>query len=175
MDIRLITPERVGRHEVADLPDLLAREDGVLWVDIPEGDPDAVRGARARCSRFHPKAVQDCIGRSPVPKVHVYADHVFVVLHAPEAGAGGHVHYVELDQFIGQRYLVTVHGPVNVAVDPAAARVETDLVAARVDGGRLVPPSGLRAVDGGRLGADRPDARPHQFARRPRCGASSSR
>ena len=30
------------RHEVADLPDLIAREDGVLWVDIPEGDPDAV-------------------------------------------------------------------------------------------------------------------------------------
>jgi len=91
---------------------------------------------------FHPKAVQDGIGRSPVPKVHVYADHVFVVLHAPESGAGGHVHYVELDQFIGKRYLVTVHGPVNVAVDPAAARVETDQVGARVDAGRLVPPSG---------------------------------
>jgi Mg2+ and Co2+ transporter CorA len=77
-----------------------------------------------------------------VPKVHVYADHVFVVLHAPEVGAKGHVHYVELDQFIGQRYLVTVHGPVNVAVDPSAAHVETDAVAARVDGRRLVPPSG---------------------------------
>ena len=74
--------------------------------------------------------------------MHVYADHVFVVLHAPEAGVGGHVHYVELDQFIGKRYLVTVHGPVNVAVDPAAARVETELVAGRVDGGRLAPPSG---------------------------------
>jgi magnesium transporter len=141
MEIRLITPGRVGRHEVADLPDLLCRTDGVLWVDIPEGDPDAVR-VLADVFGFHPKAVQDCIGRSPVPKVHVYADHVFVVLHAPEAGAGGHVHYVELDQFIGKRYLVTVHGPVNVAVDPAAARVETDLIAGRVDGGRLVPPTG---------------------------------
>jgi magnesium transporter len=141
MDIRLITPGRVCRYEVTDLPDLMAREDGVLWVDIPEGDPDAVQ-VLGGVFHFHPKAVQDCIGRSPVPKVHVYADHVFVVLHAPEAGVGGHVHYVELDQFIAKRYLVTVHGPVNVAVNPAAALVETDLVAGRVDGGRLVSPSG---------------------------------
>ena len=141
MDIRLITPGRVCRYEVADLPDLVAQEDGVLWVDIPEGDPDAVQ-VLGGVFHFHPKAVQDCIGRSPVPKVHVYADHVFVVLHAPEPGVGGHVHYVELDQFIAKRYLVTVHGPVNVAVNRAAALVETDLVAGRVDGGRLAPPSG---------------------------------
>jgi magnesium transporter len=137
----MITPERVGRHPVDDLPGLLDRADGVLWVDIPEGDPDAVR-VLGEVFGFHPKAVLDCVQRSPVPKVHVYADHVFVVLHAPESGAGGHVHYVELDQFVGQGYLVTVHGPVNVAVDESATRVETDAVAARVDGRRLVPPSG---------------------------------
>jgi Mg2+ and Co2+ transporter CorA len=141
MDIRLVTPGCVTRHEVPELAALLARDDGVLWVDIPEGDPAAIP-VLGETFGFHPKAVQDCIGRNPVPKVHVYGDHVFVVLHAPEAGAGGHVHYVELDQFVGARYVVTVHGPVNPAVDPAATRIETDAVAARVDGGRFVPASG---------------------------------
>ena len=141
MEIRLITPERVGRHQVADLPGLRDRTDGVLWVDIPEGDPDAVR-VLGDVFGFHPKAVQDSVQRSPVPKVHVYADHVFVVLHAPESGVGGHVHYVELDQFVGARYVVTVHGPVNAAVNPAAARTETDAVAARLDSGRYHPASG---------------------------------
>jgi Mg2+ and Co2+ transporter CorA len=141
MEIRLITPERVVRHPVADLPGLLDRADGVLWVDIPEKDPDAVR-VLGEVFGFHPKAVQDSVQRSPVPKVHVYADHAFVVLHAPEAGAGGHVHYVELDQFVGARYVVTVHGPVNAAVDPAAARVETGAVAFRMDDGRYHPESG---------------------------------
>ena len=141
MEIRLITPERVDRHEVADLPGLLGRSDGVVWVDIPEGDPDAIR-VLGEVFGFHPKAVQDCVQRSPVPKVHVYADHVFVVLHAPEAGVGGHVHYVELDQFVSARYVVTVHGPVNPAVDPAAARLETDAVAVRLDSGRYHPGSG---------------------------------
>src|SRR3954452_9304017 len=141
MEIRLITAEQVGRHPVGDLTGLLDRSEGVVWVDVPEEDPDAVR-VLGEVFAFHPKAVQDSVQRSPVPKVHVYADHAFVVLHAPEAGAGGHVHYVELDQFVGDRFVVTVHGPVNPAVDPAAARVETDAVAVRLDSGRYHPASG---------------------------------
>ena len=84
-------------------------------------------------------AVRDCVQRNQIPKVHTYGDHVFVVLHAPFAGAGGHVHYVELDQFIGPRYLVTVHGPLNPAVDPAAAMVEVTAVLHRLASGRLRP------------------------------------
>jgi Mg2+ and Co2+ transporter CorA len=141
MDIRLVTPDDVRRHKVDDLPDLLAHDAGVLWVDVPEGDPDAI-AVLTDVFGFHPMAVQDCLTRNPVPKVHVYEGHVFVVLHAPEPGAGGHIHYVELDQFVGARFLVTVHGPVNPAVDPAAAGLETDAVAVRVDGRRLRPTSG---------------------------------
>ena len=141
MEIRLVTPVSVRRYSVDELPDLVARDEGVLWVDVPEGDPDAV-AVLTDVFRFHPKAVQDCIQRSPVPKVHVYAGHVFVVLHAPEEGLGGHVHYVELDQFVGPDFLVTVHGPVNPAVDPAAAQVETDAVAARLDSGLFRPTTG---------------------------------
>ena len=129
----MVTPDGVRRHQVDDLPDLLTREDGVLWVDVPEGDPDAAT-VLADVFGFHPMAVQDSVHRSPVPKVHVYTDHVFVVLHAPESGAGGHVHYVELDQFVGARYLVTVHGPVNPAVDPATASVSTRAAAGSTAG-----------------------------------------
>jgi Mg2+ and Co2+ transporter CorA len=141
MEIRWITCDGVVRGEPDDLPRLLEKDDGVLWVDLPDGDPDAVT-VLGKTFGFHPLAVQDCQQRSPVPKVHVYPDHVFVVLHAPELGAGGHIHYVELDQFVGERYVVTVHGPVNPAVSPAAMRVETDAVAARVDGGRFSPGTG---------------------------------
>ena len=87
MEIRQITPEGVTRHPVDDLPGLLKEDVGLLWVDVPEGDPEAVH-VLGDVFGFHPRAVQDSVQRSPVPKVHVYADHVFVVLHAPEAGAG---------------------------------------------------------------------------------------
>jgi Mg2+ and Co2+ transporter CorA len=36
----------------------------------------------------------------------VYPHHVFIVVHAPEIGARGHMHYLELDQFVGEDFLV---------------------------------------------------------------------
>ena len=142
MDVRLVTETGVERFAVGDLEDLLKREDGVVWVDIPSCDAEAAAVLRTVFG-FHPAAVQDAERRNPVPKVHVYRDHVFVVLHAPQPGASGHVHYVELDQFVGPNYFVTVHGPVNPAVAPQAALVETETLARRLDSGRLRPATAL--------------------------------
>jgi magnesium transporter len=125
-------------YSAADLSTLLARTDGLVWVDIPVWDESAER-MLTTTFRFHPLAVRDSANRNPVPKIHCYDDHLFLVLHAPQPGAGGHVHYVELDQFIGERYLVTVHGPLNPAVDPAAATVEVDAVLGRLASGKLKP------------------------------------
>jgi Mg2+ and Co2+ transporter CorA len=92
---------------------------------------------------FHPLAIKDALERNRVPKLQAYADHVFLVLHAPKLGRRGHVHYIELDQFIGRRYLVTVHGPINPAVDPAVALRQTSAVLARIKAGRLMPATGF--------------------------------
>ena len=81
-------------------------------MDIPTPDEEAVR-VLSEVFGFHRLAVRDCVERNQVPKIHAYSDHVFIILHAPERGRGGAVHYVELDQFIGPGFLVTVHGPLN--------------------------------------------------------------
>jgi Mg2+ and Co2+ transporter CorA len=88
-------------------------------------------------------AVQDCVERNRVPKMHAYPDHVLVVLHTPERGERGHVHYVELDQIIGRNYVVTVHGPINPAVKPEVALRETNAVLRRIETGRLRPSTPL--------------------------------
>jgi Mg2+ and Co2+ transporter CorA len=49
------------------------------------------------------------------------------------------VHYIELDQYIGPNWLITVHGPMNPAVPLDAAHVETRAVARRLQNGRLRP------------------------------------
>ena len=138
MDVRFITPAGVQSCRVSELPALLDRTDGLVWVDIPEWNDEAQETLTTTFG-FHPLAIRDSATRNQVPKIHRYADHLFLVLHAPQPGAGGHVHYVELDQFIGERYLVTVHGPMNEAVDPAAARVEVDTVLGRLASGKLKP------------------------------------
>jgi magnesium transporter len=142
MDVRLITDGVIKDYPVEDLAELLRRDDGLVWVDIAEIDAVATR-ALTEVFDFHPLAIRDALERNRVPKLHAYADHVFVVLHAPEPGRRGHVHYIELDQFIGVRYLVTVHGPINPAVDPAVALRETRAVLARIKAGRLTPATGF--------------------------------
>src|SRR5919201_580112 len=140
IEVRLVADDHIEQHPVEALGELLARDAGLVWVDIPTCDEQAER-VLSEVLGFHPLAVRACVERTAVPKVHVYRDHVFVVLHGPELGRGGHVHYVELDQFIGRRYLVTVHGPVNPAVPPEAALRETRAVLRRIEAGRLHPGS----------------------------------
>jgi magnesium transporter len=136
MDVRLITEGGIEERTVDDLPALLAVDDALIWVDIPQCDPRAAR-VLSDVFGFHPRAVRDCVDRNRVPKVHAYPDHVYVVLHAPERGERGHVHFVELDQFIGHNYLVTVHGPVNPAVPLESTARETGAVLERIKAGRL--------------------------------------
>src|SRR5215218_8350088 len=140
IDVRVVIGDGVEQHPVEDLTALLARDDGLVWVDIPECDEEAAQVLR-EVFGFHPLAIQACIERNAVPKVRAYRDHILVILHAPQLGTGGHVHYVELDQFIGPRYLITVHGPVNPAVTPEAALRETRGVLGRIEAGRLRPRS----------------------------------
>ena len=140
MDVRFVSDEGIQQHPVGELERLLARDHGFVWVDIPVCDEGAAR-VLSEVFGFHPLAIRACIERNAVPKVRAYPDHIFVILHAPELGTGGHVHYVELDQFIGPRFLVTVHGPLNPAVPPEAALRETRAVLGRIEAGRLRPGS----------------------------------
>jgi Mg2+ and Co2+ transporter CorA len=139
MDVLVLTAEGVERRSPDELGSLVGAG-GVVWVDVPAWDEES---AAVLTEHFgiHERAAADCARRNPVPKVHVYPGHVFVVLHAPERGARGHVHYLELDQFVGPDWLITVHGPINPAVPPDVALEETRAVARRLETGRLHPTS----------------------------------
>ncbi len=138
MDTYLVTEQGLERHPPTELKRLLQRDDAVVWVDIPHCRHEDAQ-VLSELFGFHDLAVRDCLSRNHVSKVHTYDDHVFTVLHAPEVGARGHVHYIELDQFLGPNYLVTVHGPLNPAVDPKVAYLDTEAVRHRIESGHLQP------------------------------------
>ena len=137
VDVRLITTAGVQRRAQQEIPALLDGA-GLVWVDVKYWDSETATFL-TRCLGLHRRAVHDCTTGSPVPKVHVYAGHVFVVLHGPEAGAGGHVHHIELNQFIGPNWLLTVHGRMEDEVSLDAAYVETTSLARKLESGRLRP------------------------------------
>jgi magnesium transporter len=140
MDVRFLTASDVEQHRVEDIVSLLERDDGFVWVDIRQWD-DEVAPALTKVFDFHPMALVACRERNHMPTLHGYPGHIFVVLHSPELGPAGHVHLLELDQFVGTRYLVTVHGPINPAVPLESALEETRAALHRMESGRFHPGS----------------------------------
>ena len=141
MKLRWIDSDSVSSRDLAELPALRQRTDGFLWLDIPEWSDDAEALLGERVSAFIRWRSRKAENRNHIPRLHVYPHHVFIVVHAPEIGARGHVHYLELDQFVGENFLVTVHGPLSPKVPLEAALRETEAVAARLESGRLHPTS----------------------------------
>jgi Mg2+ and Co2+ transporter CorA len=140
VDVRFLTASAIEQHRVEDLKSLLDRDDGFTWVDVPQWNTEADK-VLGDVLDFHPMALRGCRERNHTPSVHGCPGHVFVVLHSPEVRQAGHVHLLELDQFIGRRYLVTVHGPINPAVPLEAALEDTRGVLRRVELGRFRPGS----------------------------------
>lgn len=137
-----VDPEtrEVTRRAETELPELLADQSGWLWLDVPEPD-EQTAALLGEVFKAHPAAINDVLERNHVPRLHVYGQALFLVLHRPAAGEGGHVHYLEIDQFIGTNYLITTHGPRNPAVPLEWLLEETDELADRMLSGRHVPAS----------------------------------
>jgi Mg2+ and Co2+ transporter CorA len=143
MHVRAVDADGVHEMQSDDVVTLFARESGFLWVDVPRWDTE-VDGFLHGLG-VHPRVLEACARRNHVPTVHCYDDHYFVTMHTPLRGDAGHVHLLELDQIVGERFLVTVHGPLNPVVDPAAALVETEAVLERIRHGRFRPGSPAEA------------------------------
>ena len=139
MEVRFLDAEGAGSRRADEVAALVGADEGFVWVDVPSWEADAE--AVLEGLGCHPLVVAACRQRNYVPTVQGYADHVFVTTQSPFLGRAGHVHLLELDQIIGRRYLVTVHGPINPDVDPSHALVETDGVLARIEQGRFRPRS----------------------------------
>jgi Mg2+ and Co2+ transporter CorA len=137
MDVRFVDKRGAQAHGPDDVVELLLRDDGFVWVDVPSWD-DQVEGFLAGLG-CHPLVVAACEQRNHLPTVHAYPDHYFVTMHTPLLGGPGHVHLLELDLIVAPSYLVTVHGPLNPAVDPQEALTESAGVLRRIAAGRFVP------------------------------------
>jgi len=140
MDLAFVHAGGISRCAPDEVDALLSRTDGFTWIDCPQWDDDTEQ-VLSETLKCHPLLIAACKQRNHVPTLHGYENHVFVVLHTPLAGSSGHVHLLELDQVIGRNYLVTVHGPLNPAVDPTEALHETEGVFRRIEQGRFRPSS----------------------------------
>ncbi|MGH9894801.1 MAG: CorA family divalent cation transporter, partial [bacterium] len=146
MHLRYVTSNGVETGQPDDLASWRLRRDGYLWLDLPACD-DAAAELLADFGFDH-SSIQACRQRSHLPAYHRTRDYWFVLTHRPLIGRAGHVHLLQLEQFIREDALITLHGPHNPDVDHAELGRETQDLRRRLDSGELLPksPSGLSHV-----------------------------
>ena len=96
----IILPSRIS--------DLRNEASNIIWVDVADptsGDFDDL----AREFGFHPLAIEDCKNEHQRPKIDEYQGYYFIVLYEAEMKPGCHLELRELNIFLGENYLVTVH------------------------------------------------------------------
>ena len=94
-------PEEVGSF--------IGKKDTVLWVDVLKPSDKDMLFLEKHFS-FHPLAIEDCLTTIQRPKIDSYDSYLFIVLHAATLAAHkDKASSLELDSFVGQNYVVTVH------------------------------------------------------------------
>ena len=138
MTVRLVSNGGVMEKSVEEIPVLLKREDGFVWLDVPQWTVE-IDGLLAAELNLHPVAREYCRVRNHMPMVHGYRDHVFMVLHRPVVLGQGETRLVELDLFVGDRFVVTVHKRDEVSVTAVEGVSEIEETLARIGAGRIAP------------------------------------
>jgi len=136
-DTRPLQPDAVA--------DAATGDEGVVWLDFDHTD-EAGMALLTKLVRVFQADLQDCYTRTPVPKIHLYADHLFSAINGVARGDDGRLHFQPVKVFMNSRVVATVLGPTHLALSADAARRELVAIAARVDAGELRPESPLDLV-----------------------------
>ena len=76
------------------------------WIDFDHTDTDGM--ALLKHVVNADPADLDCHRRTPVPKVHLHADHSFSAINGVARGTDGRLHFQPLKVFVNERLAVTV-------------------------------------------------------------------
>ncbi len=101
----------------------LKKSKNTVWVDLykPEKkDYEFLQDAFG----FHPLSLEDCEKSNELPKIDVYEDYLFIILHSAtsdkkDLGFGMR----EIDFFLGKNFLVTIHKHKSTSVEHLAKKL----------------------------------------------------
>lgn len=117
--------EGLRRYTDPDLlPGFLKDAEETLWVDF-EAPTESESEILSTIFNFHPLAIEDCIAESQLPKLDDYGDYLFIVVHGARRGdAPGTFNTIEVNFFIGKRFLVTFHPQHSRRIDQTKQRCQ---------------------------------------------------
>jgi magnesium transporter len=126
--IRIVVRRSGGTTEstdIGELADFHTDPDAVLWIDLIDPSKDVVK-AVCHELKLHPLIAEDIIEKNQRSKIETFGQIVHMVMfslrYAGEADA------IELDFVLGERFLLSVHGPECDLAGAAAMRVNAAAV-----------------------------------------------
>jgi magnesium transporter len=88
-----------------------------VWVDLQCPTEEEARILHEPFG-FHELAIEDALAEIQTPKVESYGDYLYLILHGIDFSAAEHVFAThEVDIFLGEQFLVTVHDEFSRSVD----------------------------------------------------------
>ncbi|MBN1192099.1 MAG: magnesium/cobalt transporter CorA [Coriobacteriia bacterium] len=99
---------------------------GPIWIDVSEPDGAALEAVSARFP-LPPLAMEDCLHFPQRPKMDAYHDVTFMIWILPQVLSGDGMTTHELDVFLGEEHLITVHRADVPALDRVISHAEAYL------------------------------------------------
>lgn len=100
---------RIGEPTLDRISDELARPEAFVWMGLHEPDDVLLEKVREEFD-LHPLAVEDAHNAHQRPKIELYGDTVFIVVHTAQF-VEGEVQFGETHVFLGPNFLITIrHG-----------------------------------------------------------------
>ncbi len=98
----------------AELPELLADKNNLVWVDFLGETPEQLAEAKdimLNVFKFHHLTVEDCMETRNQPKIEAFPDYIYFIIHGVKPEETNSTNFVtkELDAFLGENYVVTFH------------------------------------------------------------------
>ncbi|MBP6004483.1 MAG: magnesium/cobalt transporter CorA [Pyrinomonadaceae bacterium] len=97
-----------------DLPELIADQTNVVWVDLQgetEASVEEAKDVLLNIFKFHHLTVEDCVETRNQPKVEGFPDYLYFIVHGVKPEETNPTNFVtkELDGYLGSNFVVTFH------------------------------------------------------------------
>jgi magnesium transporter len=109
--------------EIEEISDILEQEGTFVWLGLFEPDEELLKKVQEEFA-LHDLAVEDAHRAHQRPKIELYGDSLFVVLHTAQM-AGEEIDFGETHVFLGARYVVTVRHGASLSYAPVRGRCES--------------------------------------------------
>jgi magnesium transporter len=107
---------------LADISEHLEERDAIVWVDLCGPNRDELHQLAAELG-LHELAVEDALGPHQRPKLDHYPTHLFLSCHAVQLDRDGpELIDMEIDAFVGDRWLITVRDDDRFPMSPVVQR-----------------------------------------------------